>query len=86
MSGMEEPTSTEDLNLENEHMSLDLSPKEQESDDNKTNSEADTAAGIESLTNSQEEEYLKILDERHENKIDDPKNFLEKLHNEKRTM
>ena len=83
MSEMEEPTQTEDLNLENENMSLDLSPKKQEMDDNKTNSEADTAAGNESLTNSQEEECFKVLDERHENKIDDPKHFLEKTHNEK---
>lgn len=82
MSGMKEPTRTEDLNLDDGNTSLDLSPKKQDAVDNKSSSEADTAAGNESLTNSQEERCFKVLDKRHENKIDNPQTFLEKLHNE----
>ena len=56
---------------------------EQDSDGNKTNSEADTAAGKESLTNSEEQECIKMLNERYQNKIEDAQTFVEKLHNKK---
>ena len=69
LSGMKEATQTAELELEGEDMSLDLGTEKQDSDDNKTSSEADTAAENESQTNSQDEKCYKLLDERHQNKI-----------------
>ena len=64
-------------------MSLELSAKKQNPDDNKTNSEADTAAGKESLSSSHEEQCFEELDKCHENKFKNPVTFVQKLHNEK---
>ena len=77
LSGMGETIQTVDLELEKKNMSLDLSTDEQDSGRNKTNSEGDTAAGKESLTNSEEKECIKMLNERHQNKIEDAKTFVE---------
>ena len=71
LSGMEETIQTVDLELEEGNMSLDLSTEKQYLDKNKTNSEADTATGNESLTNSLEEECFKMLNEHYQNKIED---------------
>ena len=81
MSKMEKPTQTVDLEVDD--MSLGLSAKKQNPDDNKTNSEADTAAGKESLSSSHEEQCFEKLDKRHENKFKNPVTFVQKLHNEK---
>ena len=35
------------------------------------------------MTSSQEEECIKVLEERHQNKIKNPQTFVEKLHNKK---
>ena len=69
LSGMKEATKMADLEMKVEEMSLDLGTEKQDSDDNKTGSEADTAAGNESLTNSQEEECFKMLEERQQNML-----------------
>lgn len=71
MSKMEKPAQTVDLEVDD--MSLELSAKKQDPDDNKTNSETDTAAGKESLSNSQEERCFEVLEKRHENKFKNPK-------------
>ena len=78
---MEKPTQTVDSEVDD--MSLGLSAEKQNPDDNKTNSEADTAAGKESSSSSLEEQCLEELDKRHENKFKNPVGFLQKLHNEK---
>ena len=60
-----------------------LTKNKQDSDDNKTGSEADTAAGNESQTSSHDNECFKEMDKRHKNEIDNVQIFLETLHNEK---
>ena len=70
-------------NLEVEEMSLGMGSEKQNPDDNKTNSEADTAAGKESTSSSVEEQCLDEWEKRWENKFKNPMGFLQKLHNEK---
>ena len=81
VSTIEKPTQTMDLEVED--MSLELGEKKQDSDDNKTNSEADTAAGRESLSSSLEEQCIEMLEKHNQNKFKNPKTFVQKLHNEK---
>ena len=83
LSEMRKATATADLGMEVEELSLGLGQDKQDSDDNKTGSETDTAGGNESQTNSHDEECFKEMDEHHKNKIDSAQTFLETLHNKK---
>ena len=69
-------------NLEVEELSNNSEHNKQDTNDSRTGSEADTAAGKDSNTNSYEEGCFNEMDRRHAHKIFNAQTFLDVLHNE----
>ena len=69
-------------NLEVEELSTNSEHNKQDTNDSRTGSEADTAAGKDSNTNSYEEDCFNEMDRHHANKIINAQTFLDVLHNE----
>ena len=69
-------------NLDVEELSTNSEHNKQDTHDSRTGSEADTAAGKDSNTNSSEENCFNEMDRRHANKIINAQTFLDVLHNE----
>ena len=68
--------------LEVEELSISSNHDKQDISDSRTGSEADTAAGKDSHTNSCEDDSFNEMDRRHTNKIGNVQTFLDTLHNE----
>ena len=68
--------------LEVEELSIGSDHDKQDTSYSRTGSEADTAAGKDSQTNSYEEDCFSEMDRRHANKISNVQTFLDALHNE----
>ena len=68
--------------LEVEVLSIGFNHDKQNTRDSKTGSEADTAVGTDSQTNSYEEDCFNEMDRRHANKISNVQTVLDVLHNE----
>ena len=71
--------------VDNKDMILHLEEEKQGANmsDIKTESEADTLAGVESQSNSQEEKCFMEMDKHHKNKIDETKTFMDMLFDKK---
>ena len=72
-----------EFSIDGEDMSLGLEKEKQNTNNSGTGSEANTAGGNESQSNSHEEECHEEMDRHYHNKIDDTKTFIDILYKEK---